>query len=105
MRHFRVSHPPDGKVEIFKCGQCDKRYRDARQLRQHVALEHELRPLYGCPVCEESFVHAKQLRRHLVSWHPDSELPPKGSRLKRVYLNEQDRNVEGQVVEQEVEIY
>jgi uncharacterized C2H2 Zn-finger protein len=104
VRHFRTAHPADGKVEVFKCDLCGNIFKDARYLRNHVALVHQKLKLYGCPVCEESFVHGKQLRRHLSKWHADSQLPPKGAKFRRVCLEENDQNVDGQEVEQEIEI-
>jgi uncharacterized Zn-finger protein len=54
----------------FKCGICDRGFRDKRDARRHIMIHSGERP-FPCPVCNRDFRRKDNLRRHVKRLHKD----------------------------------
>lgn len=63
--HMRIH----GTERNYKCENCDKAFKNAKQLKNHRALHNEVRVIRKCEHCDKLFYNKKYLRNHVKSVH------------------------------------
>ena len=53
----------------FECQECDKGFRNNRQLQDHINIVHKKEPVITCTECCVSFLTQFQLNKHKQSKH------------------------------------
>ena len=83
-----------------ECNQCEKRFYEPKELKQHIAIAHEGVRSAVCPVCSETFTRMCAMRRHIRRKHPalvDVYLKPKPKHDEEVGMHESQGQGQGQV--------
>lgn len=70
----------------FVCQICGKIFNLQKNLKQHM-ISHE-ENAYFCPVCPNNYSRSQHLRKHVAEKHPEYVMPPIGTELKNIRLNE-----------------
>lgn len=65
-----------------ECGVCEKFFKRASDVRKHLIYAH-LEKGYECPVCMLKFGTNQNMKSHCKRNHPNFELPPPGTVLKK----------------------
>lgn len=74
---------------MYSCQVCQKEFKNLKLLRQH-KKSHEPNS-YICPVCPMSFSVSHTLRGHVSKKHPTYPMPPVGTQLRNIDINEYNR--------------
>uniref|UniRef100_A0A336M175 CSON007064 protein n=1 Tax=Culicoides sonorensis TaxID=179676 RepID=A0A336M175_CULSO len=86
MHHLRKHQKIVHVDEKLPCQYCSKTFKNKKHLKQHE--KSHLPNAYQCPVCPNTFASAVSLRGHVERSHPEYKMPPVGTILKNVDINE-----------------
>merc|ERR1712020_742876 len=68
--HKYRKHSPNFKpIQRIKCQHCDKSYKNATFLKEHVLKDHEKITPYACEHCQRRFALKSTLKTHIVNTH------------------------------------
>lgn len=79
-----------GEENRFQCDQCPKTFKTRHILNKHKAYHRD--PQYECPVCQKQYRQLPTMRQHVQKEHPFYKLPPKGTVMAKIYLENASRN-------------
>lgn len=80
LRDHMATHSEERK---YNCEKCSATFKTHNGLKVHVRGVHTTPKAYECPVCQRTFATNQNLRFHVVKQHPEYELPPPGTVLKK----------------------
>ena len=63
------NHKSKNEGRMFSCGQCDEKYKNKSQLREHLSDKHESKLLLICGQCDERFKTTAILNNHTKAVH------------------------------------
>lgn len=70
-------------VKSFFCSKCTASFKTKKSLGAHQRVHNDYK--YECPVCNRTFLTNQQLRTHVSRTHPEFELPPPGTIMRKDY--------------------
>ena len=80
--HFSQLENPKQEINRYKCEQCEKAFRDAWHLKEHVSSVHEGLKSLQCKFCGKAFGYVSNLSRHLKVYHSELKIQlEKGSSI------------------------
>lgn len=79
-----------GEENRFQCDQCPKTFKTRHILNKHKSYHRD--PQYECPVCQKPYRQLPTMRQHVQKEHPNYKLPPKGTVMAKLYLEEASKN-------------
>ncbi|XP_063698721.1 zinc finger protein 91-like [Culicoides brevitarsis] len=85
-RHLKLHQKDMHSNKQYPCPTCGKIFTTSKNLSAH---KDSHRPnTYFCPVCTNTYSASHALRRHVAEKHPEYQMPPVGTQLKNVNINE-----------------
>ena len=73
----------------YRCDQCDKSYENPKNLKIHIATNHQKNVSYPCSICSKAFLHKQYLQQHVKHVH-EKYRPKKCNLCPEAFLTNRD---------------